>query len=52
MGRFMHCTHQKLDNIIAIIDRNRLQIDGCTENVKGLDPLPEKSKPSIGMFWK
>ncbi len=38
----MHCAHQKLDNIVAIIDRNRLQIDGCTENVKGLDPLPEK----------
>lgn len=41
---FMHCTHQKLDNIIAIIDRNRLQIDGCTENVKSLDPLDVKLK--------
>lgn len=41
---FMHCTHQKLDNIIAIIDRNRLQIDGCTENIKSLDPLDEKLK--------
>lgn len=41
---FMHCSHQKLNNIIAIIDRNRLQIDGCTESVKGLDPLPEKVK--------
>lgn len=41
---FMHCTHQKLDNIIAIIDRNRLQIDGCTENVKSLDPLDAKLK--------
>ena len=40
----MHCTHQKLDNIIAIIDRNRLQIDGCTENIKSLDPLDEKLK--------
>ena len=41
---FMHCTHQKLDNIIVIIDRNRLQIDGCTENVKSLDPLDAKLK--------
>ena len=39
---FMHCTHLKLDNIIAIIDRNRLQIDGCTEKVKSLDPLDAK----------
>ena len=27
---FMQSAHRKLDNIIAIIDRNRLQIDGCT----------------------
>lgn len=39
---FMHCAHAKLDNIIAIIDRNRLQIDGCTENVKSLDNVAEK----------
>lgn len=39
---FMHITHLKLDNIIAIIDRNRLQIDGCTENVKSLDDLKAK----------
>lgn len=39
---FMHCYQQKLDNIVAIIDRNRLQIDGCTENIKCLDPLDEK----------
>lgn len=41
---FMHCTHEKLNNIVAIIDRNRLQIDGCTENVKSLDNLSEKIK--------
>lgn len=41
---FMHCAHEKLDNIVAIIDRNRLQIDGCTENVKSLDNLDEKIK--------
>lgn len=39
---FMHCAHENLDNLIAIIDRNRLQIDGNTENVKALDNLAEK----------
>lgn len=39
---FMHCAQLKLDNIVAIIDRNRLQIDGCTENIKSLDPLDDK----------
>ncbi len=39
---FMQASHRKLDNIIAIIDRNRLQIDGCTEDVMSLDPLDKK----------
>lgn len=35
--------HQyKLSNLIAIVDRNRLQITGNTEDVNSLDPLPEK----------
>ncbi|QNK55758.1 transketolase [Paenibacillus sp. PAMC21692] len=34
--------HYKLDNLIGIVDRNRLQISGTTENVMGLDPLDEK----------
>lgn len=41
---FMHAAHENLDKIVAIIDRNRLQIDGCTENVKSLDNLAEKIK--------
>ena len=41
---FMNAPCRKLDNLIAIIDRNRLQIDGCTENIKALDPLDEKLK--------
>ncbi len=41
---FMHGAHEKLSNLTAIIDRNRLQIDGCTENVKSLDNLAEKIK--------
>ncbi|MCI0537079.1 MAG: transketolase [Verrucomicrobiales bacterium] len=31
-----------LDNIIAFVDRNRLQTDGDSEKVMPLDPLPEK----------
>lgn len=39
---FMQAPQRKLDNLVAIIDRNRLQIDGCTESIKSLDPLDEK----------
>lgn|SRR5574344_78410 len=39
---FMQAPQRKLNNIIAIIDRNRLQIDGCTENIMSLDNLPDK----------
>ena len=39
---FMHASHQKLDNLIAIIDKNGLQIDGCTEKIKSIDPLSDK----------
>jgi transketolase len=34
--------HYHLDNLIVIVDRNRLQITGCTEEVLGLEPLEEK----------
>jgi transketolase len=33
-----------LTNLIAIVDRNRLQITGDTEDAVGLEPLPEKWK--------
>ena len=33
---------EKLHNVIAIIDRNNIQIDGFTETVMPLEPLPEK----------
>ena len=46
---FMQGAHRKLDNIIAIIDRNCLQIDGNTENVTALNPLDEKLK---GFGWE
>ncbi len=38
----MTAAHYGLGNLIAFIDRNRLQIDGCTENVMGLDPVDKK----------
>jgi transketolase len=37
-------SHYKLDNLTAIIDRNRLQISGNTENVMSLDDLGDRWK--------
>jgi transketolase len=34
--------HYHLDNLVAIADRNRLQITGCTEDVCALEPLRGK----------
>ncbi|MCD8378019.1 MAG: transketolase [Candidatus Gastranaerophilales bacterium] len=39
---FMQASHRKFDNIIAIIDRNGLQIDGSTEYIMSLEPLDKK----------
>ena len=38
----MAAAHHNTDNLCAIIDRNRLQIDGGTEEVMGIDPLKDK----------
>ena len=38
----MQAAHRNLDNLIAIIDRNKLQIDGCTEDVMALGDVAEK----------
>lgn len=38
----MTAAHYKLDNLVAIVDRNGLQITGPTENVVALEPLEEK----------
>lgn len=34
--------HYRLDNLVAIIDRNTLQISGRTESVMAMEPLEEK----------
>lgn len=41
---FMQAGHRKLNNLIAIIDRNKLQIDGCTEDVMALGDVASKIK--------
>jgi len=33
---------EKLHNLIAIVDRNNIQIDGFTENIMPLEPLSDK----------
>lgn len=39
---FMAAAHYRLDNLTAIVDRNRLSYDGDTENVMGLESLEKK----------
>ncbi len=39
---FMFAGKNKLDNLIVVIDRNFIQIDGNTENVMPLNPLNKK----------
>ncbi|MEA1963563.1 MAG: transketolase [Candidatus Aerophobetes bacterium] len=38
----MCAAHYKLDNLVSIVDRNNLQIDGPTEEVMGLEVLIDK----------
>ncbi len=40
----MSAAHYKLDNLVGIIDRNKLQIDGPVEKVMNVEPLEEKYK--------
>lgn len=39
---FMQASHRKLNNLIAIVDRNKLQIDGSTEDVMALGDVAKK----------
>jgi len=38
----MSASNYNLDNLTAVIDRNRLQIDGYTEDVMKIEPLEDK----------
>jgi transketolase len=38
----MTASHYGLDNIVAVLDRNRLQIDGRTKEVMSIEPLVQK----------
>ena len=38
----MNANHKKLTNLVVIIDKNNLQIDGTTDDVKSLEPLDKK----------
>ncbi len=38
----MFAAHYKLDNLVAIVDRNRIQIDGFTEDILALEPMVDK----------
>ncbi len=40
----MNAAHNKLNKIIAFVDRNKLQIDGSTENVKSVGDVNAKFK--------
>lgn len=38
----MSASNFKLDNLVAFVDKNRLQIDGKVEDVMNIDPLADK----------
>lgn len=38
----LFAAHHRLDNLICIMDRNNIQIDGFTDHVLGLEPLAKK----------
>ncbi len=40
----MSAAFYKLDNLICIIDRNKLQLDGATKDIMSIEPLSDKWK--------
>jgi transketolase len=38
----MSAAHFKVDNLVAIVDRNGLQLDGWTRDIMSLEPFPAK----------
>ena len=45
----MEASHHKLDNLVGIVDVNRLQIDGKVADVMNVEPLEEKYR---GFGWE
>jgi transketolase len=39
---FMSAGHHRLDNLIVLVDNNRMQADGATADVMTVEPVPEK----------
>ena len=43
----MTAAHYNLDNLVAIVDYNNLQIDGKVSDVMGVSPIADKFKDWI-----
>jgi transketolase len=39
---FMSAGHYRLDNLVVMVDNNRMQADGATSDVMNVEPVPEK----------
>jgi len=44
----MAAAHFKLENLIAIVDKNGLQLDGCTADIMSCEPMSERWR---GFGW-
>jgi len=42
----MCAAHHKIDNLVAIVDYNKLQSDDCNDSIMGLEPLAQKVRTS------
>jgi transketolase len=47
----MAASHHRLDNLILIVDKNGLQIDGPTDEVMRIDPLAERYRAFGWEVW-
>ena len=47
----MYAGHQKLDNLIAFTDYNKMQLDDYTANINDLDPLDKKWEAFGWQVW-
>ena len=42
----------KVDNLIAFVDNNKLQLDGSLEEIMSSYPIGDKFRALDGMCWK